>query len=424
MSYTPDVFADGLAGNTPITAAKLNKLGQGLQTATDKADSAVQPAVLDATVEAERTLQSQTYAVRGGNRYLAEGDSTAQGAVDNTNRALGEAWPVLAAMKAQQRLTLVGVRAVAGNASAAVLTRLPASLSETSPRIVTLNDGTNDIGAGVSLATWLSNKAAQVALVRAAGALPVLSTIPPRDAGGFEATINLWNHRLRAYALTEGLTVMDFYRALVDPATGRYLTGYTSDGVHPTGPGLDAMSDVAAQVLAGLVPSGAPLLPQDNIDANNLIPNGLFITDTNADGVPDGLTPGSAPTGVTSSLVADAAVPGKLFRLSATASSGVLVYSTANVTTGFTVGQRVACVGLISADGGVSYTVRLKFNGASSSSTPVSALTRPLTGGVFYQESVVPTGTTSMSVEVQIGAGTGRADFGQLGLFNLTTIGA
>lgn len=78
MAYTPDVFADDEAGNTPITAEKLNRLGVGLQVTAGVADAAETPT----------GAQSKADAAQAAAVVVATADATAKA---NAARAAAEA---------------------------------------------------------------------------------------------------------------------------------------------------------------------------------------------------------------------------------------------------------------------------------------------------------------------------------------------
>jgi len=91
------------------------------------------------------------------------------------------------------------------------------------------------------------------------------------------------------------------------------------------------------------------------------------------------------------------------------------------------VGDTIAVGGKIrtaSMGGTQTYTVTVTFTGAGSTIKPVSGLTRDISDGTFYQEYVVPSSTTSITVALSTSSGSGVVDFAQVGLFNLTTLAA
>lgn len=87
-------------------------------------------------------------------------------------------------------------------------------------------------------------------------------------------TINAW---LRTYASNNGIILVDQHAILVDPTTGMYKTGYTTDGTHPTSVRQKYMGQNVWNTLQGFVRKTAPLITQDNADPLNLLPNGCLV---------------------------------------------------------------------------------------------------------------------------------------------------
>lgn len=363
---------------------------------------------------------------RPGNRWVALGDSITAAQTDNTNNAWGSSWPLYAMLKSQGRLRLVRNAAVGGNTSANMLARFDSDVTPYAPNIVTLLAGTNDIATGVAFATFQANIAAIVTKIRTIGAVPVLGTIPPRTGGGFGPTIVRWNAWLRDYAERNGISVVDFYRTLTDPSTGGYLSAYLGDGVHPNTAGDAALGEVAAWALAELAPVNTPLLPIDSTDTNNLLGSaGLFLTAAGS-GVGTGWSPGTAPTGVTKSVVTDAGIKGNFQRLVFAGASSLWI-QTRLVTTGFTAGDVVRVVGVVDvgAGTGLDAGVRARFVDGAADVRPIVGIGQPVARGTFCITGTVPAGTTGIDVQLQAGAAgaTGVVQFGQVGVYNLTTMG-
>jgi hypothetical protein len=123
------------------------------------------------------------------------------------------------------------------------------------------------------------------------------------------------------------------------------------------------------------------------------------------------------------SKVTDAAMQGFVARLAAT---GTILGQTQNIAMSgkFSVGETLALVGVVRS-GGQTPNLQFKFNGGTPGAFTVigdpSTTTIP---GVYYNEVVVPTGTTSIDVYLQNDSGaTGSCDFAQVGVYNLTRLG-
>lgn len=106
---------------------------------------------------------------------------------------------------------------------------LELELAATSPRFVVLMFGTNDVGWR-QLDAFTDDMLTLADQILAAGAVPLMSTIPPRDDdASIGADVPRWNQAIRAVAQGRGVPLVDFYAELLT-APGHGLAG---DGVHP-----------------------------------------------------------------------------------------------------------------------------------------------------------------------------------------------
>lgn len=191
--------------------------------------------------------------------------------------------------------------------------------------------GTNDAGNSIEFAQtkWAFNKIFDTLL--AAGIEPILCTLTPRSGAIAYQRINSW---LRYTAMTRGWKLIDFATAptLAHNNNGQWLSGLSDDNIHPNEAGAKAMGQFVADRFLewGILGRGLPWITNANADGLNLVSttNSLLITDTNADGTPDGWT--LTGTGATSALAA-AASPGLGNRMSVTRASA----STSSLSTSF-----------------------------------------------------------------------------------------
>lgn len=366
-----------------------------------------------------------------GNRWVALGDSITLGATDNTTNApnsdTGEAWPTYVALLGGQRPRLVRNSGVGSNKTADMIARFSTDVAAYAPNMVTIAGGTNDYANAVSFATYQSNIQSLVQSCQSIGARPVLCTIPPRTAGGYQTTIDLWNAWLRRFAEKNRFPLLDLYSVFAD-SSGNFAAAYDSgDGIHPNAAGCLAAGTYAYPLLQALAPPNAPLIALDNVDGNNMLTNGLFLASTS--NMPTGWTPISAPTGLTKLVTTKSGVRGNIFKITGASLSGAYgIKLAAGVTTGFAVGDTLALSCLYSNDGaGLQGVVSL--NGGASGTTllgrPAQTLAEAVVNAFLYQEFVVPAGTTTLNVTVQasVGTGSGNIDYSQVGLYNLTQMG-
>lgn len=214
------------------------------------------------------------------------------------------------------------------------------------PEICTIALGTNNVGAvGYSFTTSKATHARIRATLEAAGIMPGLWTLPPRDdsttVNGYVQEWNAWIWELhRAY----GYPVIDAHSALVDPTTGLYKSTLKLDDVHPNRLGHLRIAQQALgdpRFTGRFTRNGTPHLSTSVLEASNLFPGGgVFAVDTNADGLSDGLSKIGTPT-----LTRGAAPYGQWQRMSVASgvpNSGIV---RATVATGVTAGRtyEVSC---------------------------------------------------------------------------------
>jgi lysophospholipase L1-like esterase len=356
-----------------------------------------------------------------GNGFVSLGDSQTIGAAFDTGvqAAIGPSWPAYAAWGTGQKLRLIRNAGIAGNRSDQMLARFDTDVAPYNPSIVTLLAGANDISQNIALSVFQDNIKQIVDKITSINAVPVLCTILPRTPSAtYGARVSQWNAWLKAYALTNGIAIIDFNSILTDPTTGAILFD-SGDGLHPSQAGYQAMGDYAASVLKPLLREWNPILPVSNVDPNNLLANGLMITDTTpADGRADGWS--TYGSGVTYTLEAGVSpVLGNWQKcVNTVAGAGI----TKSVSTGWSVGDKVAFIGRFDTDG-ASFIAQILATSAAGGPylRTVGTITTAVRNGVFYGEFIVPAGTTAL--ETRITGGIGTHKLAQFGLYNLTALG-
>lgn len=385
-----------------------------------------------------------------GNRLVTLGDSitiasevgTPPGGV-NRGPSIG----TFASLLSRGKLTYIRNAGVGGDTSAQMLSRFDTDVAAYAPSLVHLLAGTNDSNdaAPVPLAVYAANVRALVAKCRKIGAMPVLGSLPPNEVSvARRARVIAYNTWLRLYCQTEGIDLIDYYGLLVDPATGNFKAAYYKDGTHPSNSGLAAMGALLASTLAERLATAGVPLPQDNIDANNLLTQGLFLGAVNGSGVPAGwsLTGSALPAGIAADLITtDAAIKGNWYRLAASgATAKTILFQNipgAKVVPGnrYAFMGRVKGTGLRNADAGDGTTIyaRLLFNNTQLNSAydfrPIgNDFSYDISDGVFYAEAVAPVDATALQASFTFGAATavassGVAQVAQFGLYDLTAMG-
>ncbi|MHC6592443.1 GDSL-type esterase/lipase family protein [Arthrobacter sp. C152] len=360
-------------------------------------------------------------AARPGNRVAFLGDSITQSAWQNSTQLRGSSYPLYAQMLSGGRVLTVRNAGISGERSDQILARFDTDITPYKPNAVVILAGRNDIAQGITLSVYQANVIAMVAKTRAIGATPILGLIPPVNTGTDKPTTIKWNTWLRYYAAANGIITLDFYTLMVDPAAGGYLSTYNTDGTHPSVSGYIAMGQLVADKLGPLLPNWTPPLAVDNGDTGQLYPsNPILLTDSNADGVPDGWFAYGGSTGYAHALVTDANVRGKMMQITQSANASLRALQRSF--TGFNVGDKVAVCGVMTTDGGVRTQVKATFTGNGGTASPAD-ITAPITRGFFYQEYTVPTGTTNIMIDLIANAGTGVVSWGQVTPINLTALG-
>jgi len=292
-----------------------------------------------------------------------------------------------------------------------------------------ISTGTNDASAGRTPAQHAADIRAMCAAIVAAGQTPILTTGVPNPSGGatnYRLLFDQYRRFTIAYAIQNGWPLVDTYSALVDPATGGYLTAYDSgDGIHPNNAGKRVMGEA---LVAAMQPYLAPLKVapaawDTAAQTANLVPNPLFKVDTNADGVPDSWTKTGTLTVTTGT---DAAVKGRWMRIQETASAGFAQVQAPITITGLP-GRSIAVSGLFRVVGTTATTLTISTSGAATNLNmrPIAGWTEP-TGDwrTFYLQAKVPVGATSMAINFNTNGGaTVDAYVAQLGVYDLTAAG-
>lgn len=364
-----------------------------------------------------------------GNTVSAVGDSIT---------ANGGAWPLqLARSWLQWACALSGGRARAarphasgGYTTAQILAEhVPAVIADSPrPAACVVLGGTNDTpntGGGL---TAVANLTTMYRMLRAAGIVPILATIPPRSESGgiYNANRDIINTFVCRYAAANGLPLVDFHAALTGD-DGFYLSGYDADGVHPSEQGAEAMGAALGSVLAELLPPGKSPLAVDNTGASLRVGNPLFLTDTNSDGVPDNWAKTGAGGESTVSLV-DATTDAAgnwltIDKTGGTAASGARV-SNISVTAGNVLRwDVVARVSNLAAGASVVVAVANSASPNTIYAGPLYTWSRAIGPAVLSVEVTVPAGVTAILLDAYVTGGTGRLELAQSTLRNLTTLG-
>lgn len=265
-----------------------------------------------------------------GSRVYAIGDSlTANGNQSGNSFIASQSWLMWAVMLSGSKLRYAGVAATGGlTAEQVAATHLPTAVAAR-PDFCVVTAGTNNLPALV-FSTLIATLTQMYTTLRAVGIQPVAGLIPPPSANQASALqVNAW---IRQYAAANQIPVVDFHTPLVDAATGSLLAAYQADATHPNGAGAKLMGQALVDALEPLTGESSFSASTINADTNNVANpvNAVFISDSNADGIPNGVSVQTTDGSLATSLVTgDAAIAGSWFRMNKTSGTGLSTYKTA-----------------------------------------------------------------------------------------------
>lgn len=239
-------------------------------------------------------------------RVITMGDSI-------TQYTTSSGWMLYVEMVSNGRVRLVKDAAVAGNTINQMIDRFAADVLPYASQAdeIWVMAGTNDTAQADSSATHVSEISQLLSLARATGLRVRLFALPPRDN---QITRALTYREIQsAVAIKMGVDFFDPWQSCIDPATGGFIAADTLDGVHPSASGHTKAGQAVVAHL-NIPTSHAIALPVQNAANGGMLTNPLFVTDSNADGLADGLgvSGGGVPSLVASTF-------GNKQRLTATA---------------------------------------------------------------------------------------------------------
>jgi lysophospholipase L1-like esterase len=335
-------------------------------------------------------------------------------------------WAVL---YSQGKLIYKGQSGTVGFTTAQVLTtHLPLAV-KAAPGICVVLCGTNDVGtvSSTTISTAKANITSIVQQLLAASIQPVLCTIPPQNSvsNSILVQVGQLNHWIKRYGQGHGIPVADFHGVLTDPATGgNYTSGLNTDNLHPTSAGAKLMGqELSSAILTAFPQVTKPVLIDANLDPTYIFGNGLMLTDTNADGLPDNFATSGSPT---TSNPTNGSVLGKYMQAVRGAANGTV--SSGNIIQASVPGDVLYVAAKVGStveatSGFATFSV---FNvGTTQKLLELSAWDKDIPdGSVWAAEISMPSGLASYDVYFQVGvsgtASGANARIGQLTGLNLT----
>lgn len=346
-----------------------------------------------------------------------------------------ESWFATACRTSGQKLRFLDNAGIGGNTTTQMLARFQTDVVAKNPGVVIIGGPTNDHFQNIAPATTRQNYADMVTMARNAGILPVLRTCPPCDNAGTGAfnTVDLMrgaiekhNNWLMSFAEANRIDVFDIYSQMVDTSTRGFISGYTSDGTHPTTARHKALGEWAAANLPRTFVDAPPVrLPVANSQKSNGVLNGLFTgagpratswNSTNA-----------VAFGDTTGLSVTAAPAGQWQVVDTTGAAGVTTLwqgRTLATDSELVAGDRVRLMARaeITTPGcNIRVYVRFKNSGGAAIGSDLAAVFDQVNvgaGSVVYVEGTVPAGTVTFEPSLRVSAG-GVARFAQMAVEKL-----
>lgn len=150
-------------------------------------------------------------------------------------------------------------RGISGQTTSQMLVRFREDVIDLHPHTVVILAGTNDIAGNtgpMSDSETEANLASMAELAKAHGIKVILSSILPVAKYPWKPDVQPIDH-VRAinawigdYCESNGCTYLDYFSAMVNPATSGMKDGLARDGVHPTAAGYAVMEPMVAAVIA------------------------------------------------------------------------------------------------------------------------------------------------------------------------------
>lgn len=110
-------------------------------------------------------------------------------------------------------------------------------------------------GGGTPLGEYENSIRSMVDRIRNIGAIPILCTALPVDAGAGECTqaqltdIRTFNDWVRGYCSDHGIVLMDYYQRIADSLGQLPASCHDGDGLHPNAAGYDILSALVIPTL-------------------------------------------------------------------------------------------------------------------------------------------------------------------------------
>lgn len=333
-------------------------------------------------------------------------------------------WICWASMMSSGQIKNSGQSATGGYTTAKILAEHVPKAIQSGATFVPVLGGRNDVrdATNTNFSTTKANFISIFTSLLRAGIIPVVCTMAAQGTEANplsvaekikEAQINDF---LKSFADDNGLPLVDFHAATVDPLTGVWRDGYNIDVSHPNSTGAKVMGETYAAAMKDWV---SPAKPRTAVSTSNpetstnLNSDPMFLQSTA--GVPNGW---ATTTAGTSSVASDAQIKGNAWTISGSGSVVPRYVKTISVVPGQKIGFGAMLKGVSSESSSLAFYL-VEGDGASPTKylAGIRGWKKSFDWGYFYYDNIIQDGVTQVSIISSVNAG--ELSVAQLGVFNL-----
>lgn len=368
----------------------------------------------------------------GGLATIVLGDSMAGHKTSDADEVTHlESWAPYVMAASMGRMYSLAEGGRNGQDTSQVLSRV-GDVIAASPNLVLFQQPTNDAGQGFRLASGqvgpsesLANFAEIIRRLRVAGIKVIVVGCHPRLSA--VDAVELWVRMGQQWCVAHGIPFIDPRPPTIDPTTGAMRSEFTKDGIHHSGLGAAVAGKFIWSRLETMIPDAPLLLPLRGNDPYNLLKNGLFLSDTNGDGVPDGwIRGGGAQEGITLGVVEQPWALGRVWEMTANNAPRQQNHRQV-ISQGFADGEQVMVMCKFGAESdGPPPSIQLKIHqkGGVGVRTEWMGSGHFEPGSVYARQTTVRPGTTTIMFQLIVEPGTWKTSLAQCGVYNLSRINA
>lgn len=151
--------------------------------------------------------------------------------------------------------------------------RFNAVLAAFPTNIILIMEGTNDVRSGLSVETTKFNLQTMITKAKAAGVIPVLSTLTPSNWDGSQPLIpQIWNPMIVSLANSNGIKLADQYAAVLPN-----WDNLNVDGIHPNDNGYQVLANTWYTTISSMISSNGTVSGGSSGDSGGGGGGGCFI---------------------------------------------------------------------------------------------------------------------------------------------------